>query len=225
MGVPTVNNNRIWLVVGAVASVGILVMGWFLGVSPKIGEMTTANEQRTAIEQQNASLRATNDNLEKESKKIDEFKKELTELQVALPPGGDLPIFIGQLHELESASGVQLASISTSDGKPFTAVPNGTGTTVSPLVTPQNLIVIPIDMKVTGPRTNILNFVHALQFGKRLFLVNSLTIQSGSAPEEGYTGTIAGFIYVLVDPSAPPPVVTPIAPVTPSPSPTPEPGK
>lgn len=219
------NSNKIWLLLGGVVSVIVLIMGWFLGVSPKLDEMNTSTEQKASVDAQNAAFQQNINELQKESKSIDKVKEQLKELQVALPPGGELPAFLGQLHELEAASGVKLEAFSTTDGQQFVAVPNGTDTKVSPLVTRTNFIVIPITLKVSGDRAPILNFVHALQFGKRLFLVNSLTIQSGSSTDQGYTGTIDGFVYVLVDPSAPLPVVTPIAPISPTPTPTPTPGK
>lgn len=217
-------NSKLWLIVAALVSVVVLFLGWFIGISPQLDAMNAAEEQRANVDAQNASYQMTIDQLQVESQKIDEFKTELKEMQVALPPGGEFSTFLGQLHELEVASGVELSSFSASTGTPFSAVPNGTDTVVSSLVTPENFIVISVDLNVSGTRTQVLDFVHDLQFGKRLFLVNSLGLQSGGDSEEDYKGNISGFIYVLVDPSAPPPSVTPPKSVseTPSPSPTPE---
>lgn len=218
-------NNKFWMLLAAILSVAVLLMGWFLGVSPKFDEMNAANLQRTNVEAQNASFQKTIDELKKESEKIDDLRDQLGDLQIALPPGDELSTFLGQLHELEGISGVALTSFTASNGEPFAPAPNKSGTTVNPLVTPDNFIVITINLKVAGTRAQVLDFVDALQYGDRLFLVNSLTVQRGSDSEDSYTGTITGFVYVLVDPSAPPPTPTPVGSLdtraTPSPSPAP----
>ena len=46
--------NRIWMIGTALAIVGIVLLGWFLGVAPKLAEARSANEQRTTVEAQNA---------------------------------------------------------------------------------------------------------------------------------------------------------------------------
>ena len=74
----------------------------------------------------------------------------------------------------------------------------------------------------------MIDFVSDLQYGDRLFLVTKITVaQELSNTESGttvsYTGNITGYVYVLVDPSAPPPTPTPVGSLdtTPSPSPSP----
>lgn len=207
----------------ALVSAVVLLMGWFLGVAPKISEIGAAEQQRSNVEAQNAGFQQVIDQLEADSRNIDKLKKELEEMQVQLPPNGELSTFLGQLHKLEEQSGVRMESFSAGSPQPFESVPNGTDTVQSPLVTADNLIVISVELKVTGTREQVLEFVKDLQFGERLFLVNSIGLQSGSDPEQGYTGAISGFVYVLVDPSAPPPTVTPVAPVTPEPTAPPAP--
>lgn len=216
-------NSKLWLLIAAVVSAVVLLMGWFVGISPKLDEMNAANEQRANVEAQNVGYQTTIDQLKKDSDQLDTFKDDLKELQVQLPPDGELSTFLGQLHDLEVKSGVQLTSFSANTGVPFSSVPNGTDTVQSPLVNEENLIVISVELKVTGTREQVLNFVQDLQLGERLFLVNTLNLQVGSDAEQGYTGSISGFVYVLVDPSAPPPSVTPVAPIEPAPTPTPAP--
>lgn len=218
-------NNKFWMLLAAILSVAVLLMGWFIGISPKLDETNAAELQRSNVEAQNAAIQTNIDALKKESQQIGELRDQLDELQVALPPGDELSTFLGQLHQLEGASGVVLTSFTASDGESFAPAPSKSGAPTSPLVTADNFIVININLKVTGTRAQVLDFVDALQLGDRLFLVNSLTVQRGSESEDSYTGAISGFVYVLVDPSAPPPTPTPIGSLdtesTPSPSPSP----
>lgn len=209
-------NNKLWIVIAAVLGVGVLAMGWFLGVSPKLDEMYAANEQRASVEAQNRLHEARVAELKKQFEQIDELKEELSALQVALPRGDELSTFLGQLHELEASSGVVLTRFVASDGQRYAAA---AGATTDALVTKDNFIAITIDLNVRGTREQVIDFLSDLQYGKRLFLVTKLTVAQdtgeGIATDDGdtvtaYTGAITGFVYVLVDPSAPPPSPTPV---------------
>ncbi|MBC7762952.1 MAG: hypothetical protein H7201_14410 [Candidatus Saccharibacteria bacterium] len=70
-----------------------------------------------------------------------------------------------------------------------------------PKITAANFIAIPIALQITGPYTNVLNFVKGLQAGERLFLVTNLS----TAPSTAKTAVastvdagVKGLIYVLI---------------------------
>lgn len=219
-------NNKFWLLIAGVLGVVILAMGWFLGVSPKLDEMAAANDQRASVEQQNRLHEAKLAELKKQFKDLDNLKADLTEAQLGLPPGDELSTFLGQLHQLEAASGVSLTKFAASDGQRYIAAP---GATVNPAITADNFVAITIDLTVAGTQAQVMNFVSDLQYGPRLFLVTKLTVAQDqtSADQEGkpagYTGSITGYVYVLVDPSAPPPTPTPVGSLDTKPSPSPSP--
>ena len=228
-------NNKLWILIAGVAGVAILALGWFLGVSPKLGEMSAANDQKASVDAQNQQHEVKLDALKKEFAKLDALKTQLADAQASLPPGDDLSTFLGELHQLEASSGVVLSSFSAGDGIAYVAAPGEKSQ--SKLITAANFIAIPIDLTVTGTRPQVIAFLSDLQYGKRLFLVNKLAVtQSTKAvasapgvtaapPVDAYEGNISGFVYVLVDPSAPPPTPTPVGALntTPSPSPSPSP--
>lgn len=217
--------NRLWIPVAAILGIAILAMGWFLGVSPKLDEMNAANEQRASVEAQNRIHEARLAELKKQFEKIDELRADLALDQVALPPGDELSTFLGQLHSLEGSSGVVLQTFSASDGQSY--LPAEGAEAPSGLVTADNFIAITIDLTVSGTREQVIDFVNDLQYGDRLFLVTKLTVSKTEGQQEtdagDYTGSISGFVYVLVDPSAPPPTPTPVGSLDTGPSPSPSP--
>lgn len=206
-------NNRLWMIIAGVIVVAIFALGWFIGVAPKLDEMNAAVEQRASVEAQNLLHEAKLAQLEKEFEGLDALKLELTGAQALLPPGDELSTFLGELHRLEASSGVVLTTFGAGDGQAYIAAPDSG--TPNPLVTAENFIAIPIDLAVSGTRAQVIEFLSDLQFGTRLFLVTALTvaqdIDGGTDGEDqgGYTGDISGLVYVLVDPSSPPPSVTP----------------
>jgi len=200
-------NNKFWIIIAAVIGIAIFALGWFIGVAPKLDEMNTAVEQRASVEAQNLLHEAKLAQLEKEFEGLDALKLELTGAQALLPPGDELSTFLGELHRLEASSGVVLTSFGAGDGQAYIAAPESGAT--NPLVTADNFIAIPIDLAVSGTRAQVIEFLSDLQFGTRLFLVTALTVAEDDQVEDGYTGDISGLVYVLVDPSSPPPSVTP----------------
>ena len=222
-------NNKFWFLIAGVVGVAVLALGWFLGLSPKLDEMSAANEQRTSVETQNRLHEAKLAELKKEFKQLDTLKAQLVDAQASLPPGDELSTFLGELHSLEASSGVVLTSFSAGDGENYVAAP-GTGSE-SPLVTEKNFIAIPIDLAVQGTRPQVIAFLSDLQYGKRLFLVIKVSVAQskdatgagGAVAADAYDGNVSGFVYVLVDPSAPPPSPTPVGALDSSPSPSPSP--
>lgn len=201
-------SNKFWLLIAGILGVLILAMGWFLGVSPKLDEISVANGQRATVDAQNLKHEATLATLKTEFAQLGELKSALAQYQIALPPGDELSTFLGELHQLEASSGVAVQTFSASDGQKYVAAPSAK--TVSPLVNADNFVAITIGLTVAGTRDQVIAFVNDLQYGDRLFLVTKVTVAQDAADAKNYQGTITGFVYVLVDPSAPPPTPTPV---------------
>jgi Tfp pilus assembly protein PilO len=71
----------------------------------------------------------------------------------------------------------------------------------NPKITPANFIAIPIDLKISGPFANVLNFVKGLQTGDRLFLVTDLTTVPSTgkgAQPTAVDASVKGLVYVLL---------------------------
>lgn len=212
-------NNKFWLIIAGVLGVAVLAMGWFLGVSPKLNEMNNANAQRSTVEAQNRLQEARIVHLKSEFQNIDSLKADLASAQLGLPPGDELSTFLGQLHQLEASSGVVLQTFAASDAQSY--VPAAGMKSPSPLVTARNFVAVTIDLTVKGNRPQVIDFVHDLQFGKRLFLVTKLTVAQDTTDPNLYQGSITGFVYVLIDPSSPPPTPTPVGSLDTAPTPSP----
>lgn len=81
----------------------------------------------------------------------------------------------------------------------------------SPLITPDTFAAIPVTLTVTGGDPNVQAFLAAAQSGKRLFLVNAFTLAPAeaapteegaeadpNAPVSSFSGTLSGYVYVLL---------------------------
>lgn len=202
----TNTNNRLWIVGSAILTIAVLVMGWFLGVSPKLDEASNADQQRTQVEAQNVVHEQDVKTVKKQFEQLPALKGQLSIVRAAVPKDDDLSTFLGELHALEQANGVSLTTFTSADGRPYTPVKSTTASTVSttnPLITPDNFVAIPVTLAVTGDQPSVMNFMQGLQNGDRLFLVTDFTLDQDK--DDGmYTASISGFVYVLLDQASQP---------------------
>ena len=110
---------------------------------------------------------------------------------------------------------------------PASAGPTVWTPTTDPTITGQNFVAIPVSVTLTGQSDNAHSFIKGLQSGTRLFLVSAITIAADSASPNSVTATIAGYIYVILDPTTATkstvPATTTTTTVTATPTATPSP--
>jgi Tfp pilus assembly protein PilO len=230
-----VKNNRIWQIGTAIVIVVVVALGWVLGISPKVAEISKSDADTRSVESQNAIHLQELEALKKLAANKESLLAELMALETSIPGGLDIQNLLIQLNGMASANSTTIRNITTTS--PFLYVQDPEASVV-PAVTADanNFVLVPISITVTGSYQALLNFTDGLQTGKRLILVNGLTIATKSGKTEvdangneipatkSYEAQIEGFIFVLVDPNAPAPdpnaTPLPIPTETPTPSPT-----
>ncbi len=138
-------NNRVWAI-GVVLGIGaIVLLGWFLGISPVLTQGSAAAAQTQQVSDQNAALRASGDKLKAQFAKLPQLNSQLTALQAEVPGSAALDGFLDQLQGLAQLSGVTISSFTAGEAVPYggtaaaAAVPllKPTGTsTASPTASP-----------------------------------------------------------------------------------------
>lgn len=197
-------NNRILIIATALISVVVLLLGWFLGVSPKLAEAATNEGERRNIEAQNLVHEAELAALIAQFEEVDDIKERAEKLRLSLPPGADLSRFIRQLNGLGAGAGLAITDVTISQALPYVpgtveappppaaeaegeategeaAVPDPTATEGQPvatsaLVNETNFIAIPVSILTAGSYESTLAFLKGLQTGERLMLVTNLSV-------------------------------------------------
>jgi len=223
------NSRIINLLVGGGIAV-VLLLGWFLGVSPVLEQVTAANLQTESLQLANAASTARLATLKKQFANLGPLQTKLTKLQESIPAEADIPDFLAEINALCAANGVSLTSLTVNDALAYVApgavvapaapAPGATpapGTATVPTAADPStgLVAIPVKVSVSGPYGQVMAFAGALQIGARLLFVKKLSV-SGSASGANFTGSVEGNIYAL-------PLRPGVAPSSPSPSPTPTP--
>lgn len=202
----------------------VIIAGWLVGIAPQLADASSANANRANVLAQNVANEAILRKLKSDYVGIDALRKELSVLKIAVPSSGEISTFVTELNTLANTHKVIVRSITVNDAKPYTpvapaAVTPGSGNSVAstpittnPRITSSNFIVIPVQFSVTGDYSRVLDFVHEVQVGPRLFLISNLSSmgatdakavtsdgQSGPNPLQKVDATVGGYVYVLLD--------------------------
>ena len=110
---------RLWAIGATILMAAIIALGWLLGISPKLSEAAASAEQAESVEANNVTQEAVLEGLKKDFSEIEERRAELKALQVQIPEGDSLAEFIGEMHDLEQASGTVLTNFTAGDGVGF----------------------------------------------------------------------------------------------------------
>ena len=225
--------NRIWTIGSILLIVVIVAAGWLLGIQPQLAAADAANQSRAQVHSSTVANQAVLEQLKKDYQGIAQLKQQLAALRQAVPAQADASAFVTELNALAGAHQVTVKSIVVSDAKPYvppaapasSAAPSaspaptpsptlaprppaGTAPGASnPQITSANFIVIPVQVTVSGPYGNVLDFVAGLQTGQRLFLVTAIssgvTTPGPTGPGTAVPGTtastVSGFMYVLLN--------------------------
>lgn len=196
----------------------ILLAGWIFGIGPQLSLVSSTNSKRASIEATNTATQARIIGLRADYLGIEGYKSDLTKLKTSIPSSALIPSFVTELNTIANENGVTVKSLSISDARQYAPAPptpagsSGkapTPTTTNALVTSSNFVLIPVQFAISGDYGKVLNFVHDVQNGTRLFLVS--TFSSAGATNTKATSlkdmgtqqvdsSVTGFAYVILGP-------------------------
>lgn len=187
------NANRLIAIALGILTAGVLVLGWFLGVSPKLAEATQADGERTLVEVQNSAHQAVLAELAGKFENIDELRADLKELHAFIPDTHRLEDFLDSMNAKAAAAGVVITVVNV--GEPQLPIVDAAAATPAP---GPALVDIPVTVQVTGELGAVLAFADAAQNADRVFVVTNF----GWEPTAG--GILTGSLYVIAEPTVEP---------------------
>ncbi|GAA1687780.1 hypothetical protein GCM10009792_04450 [Microcella alkalica] len=183
---------RLWVIGSAFVAALLLLAGWFLGVQPRLAEVSASNAERQNVATVNAQYEAVLADLRELSENLPALESELAAVRVEIPQDPELSTYLGQLNVLAEASGVSLNEVTANTPQLVEAR----------LVEPYgvtDLVAIPVQISALGAPEDITRFLRSAQFGPRLLLVAGFGIG-----DDGGSGRVSldGFIFVLPEEGA-----------------------
>jgi Tfp pilus assembly protein PilO len=219
--------HQLKVLVTVVLMLAVIGGGWVLAVQPALAAAFAAEDSRTEVSAQNDAIRAEIAALETAKGELPGLEADLKKLNASIPVTAESSALLEQIDALADKAGVVVDGVTLEEPQPYLppAAPAAAETTeaegadaadavadaaaaastdplqpfTDPRITPANLVLVPVSVAVSGSFGDVLDFVHNVQTGPRLFLVNSF---SSAADAEGdgstVTATVAGFVYVLL---------------------------
>jgi Tfp pilus assembly protein PilO len=183
--------------------IAILALGWFLGVSPKLQEMTLAQESAVATDAQNLATQATTAQLKADFENLPAVSAELAKLRKSIPATADYTGFLNELSSIVDANDALLTGFTPSASIVLTAgaapaAPPAEGEVATELQD-GTLVAIPTMISASGSLADLLGFVDDLQHSTRLYLVGSLSFNESTDLTGSFTVSVDGYAYVVID--------------------------
>lgn len=200
--------NRMWLLGTVAVIAAVVVLGWFLGISPKLAEADAAIAQTADVNAQNAVQQAALGQLKQQYESLDELKADLAEIRKEIPSLQPADEFVNWISASAQSTTVFVKKIIISEPNPYGTAPviegqpapvtDGEEVVPSGGAAPDGVFTIPVSIEVIGSPANIIAFSKLMQLGDRLFVVSNFSY----TPDES-TGILSGFLYLIDDPNAP----------------------
>ena len=194
--------DRLLAAAAGAGAIGILLLGWLLGVSPKLAEISAADAETATAAAQNGALEASNAALREQLESIVERRAELGELLEAVPAEAATDDFVDAVENTAVAWDVVLQSLTFAEGVSYGTTGAGTvpvaeGVSAAPEAL-AGLVTVEVNLTVEGDPSRAMRFVDDLQTGDRLLTVTQVTTDAGPP---GMT-TVRGYLYVLLEEGA-----------------------
>ena len=174
------NSDKVWIAGGAAAALLVLVLGYFLLISPQNAETGTFRAQAAEEQQRAGALERHLAELRKQNAHLDEYKAELAAGKLALPAGPDTDAFLLELRTLAEARGVTILSMNAG-----TATKSRTGGTFT----------VPVTVEASGDTGKLTAFLSGIQDdGDRAALVTAASLSDEG--QRGVSMTISLSLFV-----------------------------
>lgn len=120
-GQPRSQQERLWLIGGSLAAFLLLLVGYFLLISPQRSDTSAQLSQLSAARQQNAVLQARINTLREQNKSLAKYQAAYAEARKALPTTSGVSDFLRSLQALGNATLTDVSSLKVGQPTSMTA--------------------------------------------------------------------------------------------------------
>ena len=202
---------KAWLVVGALAAVVVMVLGWTMLISPMRDRTASVQDEVAAQQSANATAQDTVARLKKQSAGLSVRRAQLKALTTTIPASEQVPTLLRDISAAAKATGVTLGELTPFS--PIAVTPAVSGSSSQTEVV-AGLQEVPLAISITGTYAQTQAFLAALEAMKRAVLVHGLDLAVGTGGTEA-TLTTSLRAGVFINPDLGTPRVAP-APATPA---------
>jgi Tfp pilus assembly protein PilO len=178
--------TRKWSFTATAVALAVLLAGWFVLVSPKLGEAAESREQTATQEQANVALRSQIQQLKAQAADLPRQEARLAAVRVQVPDNPALPRLIRDLTAAARSVGVGLKSLEPSGPAAMTGGQPAAAGAAS--AAGSQLMQVPVVLRVGGSYAEMEQFLNKLEELKRVFLVTGFTLAASA--KDGAAGEL-----------------------------------
>lgn len=113
------NRVRLTYLLTTILTLGVIGIGWVVGISPLLTAASTADADRARIAADNTVLERRLAQLAQVRDELDEHRAHLDDLRRALPADGAYDAYLDEVYDLARAAGVAIDRVTFGDAAPF----------------------------------------------------------------------------------------------------------
>jgi Tfp pilus assembly protein PilO len=212
---------RLTMVGGTLALVILVLIGWFLVLSPQMAKAGEIKEQIEVTDTQNTGLRTQIAKIEQQEAGLAEQRAFAAALASRFPATAAQAEMFSQIRTAAAKAGIgesALTALTPSVPQGGTGAATGNGPVTLPGTGVKGVASLQVGMSVTGTYTQMTKFLSTLESMPRAYLIDSISMGPGGEGS-AYTLTITGSMFALqapVDPDDAAKVPAPSAPTSPT---------
>lgn len=206
--------NSLWLLGTVAVMAAVVVLGWFLGISPRLAQVDSIGAELASVQQLNAIQESEIATLQQQDADIAELEEELDDLRTAIPTSVRAEDFVDAVAAVAARAGVTVTSIQFAKPGVWGVAPDAAenpasteapaDTDIVPLeppipIGPDGVFTVSVTIQVAGDPLAVIAFSRLIQEDARLFLLTGFDY--AVSPDK--TASIAGYLFVYADPNVP----------------------
>lgn len=173
--------DRLWMFGGIAGAVLLLVIGWFLAISPMNAEADSLRAEAEDTQTQLITLRRRLSELQEQNAKLDTYRTALKANQQALPTHSGVPDFLRELQASGDTVDVHVPTLSVSQPETSKTTPT--------------IYELPITLGATGRTDDLRRFLDQLQLVQpRALLIESASLTDGEKGEKSLSIKLRAFV-------------------------------
>lgn len=186
------------LIIGGVALVAALGLGWMLLLGPLVGDIGEASQGRTDAQDRNSGMTLKLSQLQQQADELPQTQQTAEQLTAIFPPTADQPGFFAEVADAATDAGIDPRDILSLDPEapqfldPAVVDPDSPAPNVDEQIAVQNVTI-----SLKGTYVQLSSVLANLEKMDRAYLVQSVDlVQSDGEQKNDLTLTVVGATFV-----------------------------
>ena len=202
----SMSKSRLTTAVGSLALLVLVLLSWFLVLSPQMSKATEIKEQTEAVTAANATLTVQIAKVRAQEANLDAERAVARALAARFPATAAQSEMFVQVRQAAGKAGIadtNVTALTPSVPQGGAGTVGGGKITVGAPGAPKGVASLQVGLTVSGTYTQMTKFLATLETMPRAYLIDTLALAPAGDSNRAYTLTITGTMFALQAPVDP----------------------